>query len=72
MGKRWAGVKPAFLATTLARREMGPFRTVAQCTELPPEGSHTLKYQHNYTKNTCTYTPKSQGPWAGWIIKSCS
>lgn len=41
MGKRWAGVKPAFLATTPAGREMGPFRTVARCTEPPPEGSHT-------------------------------
>lgn len=41
MGKRWAGVKPAFLATTPARREMGPFRTVARRTGPPPEGSHT-------------------------------
>lgn len=52
MGKRWVGVKPAFLATTLAQREMDPFRTAAQArTELPPESSHThtLKRLPNHT-----------------------
>ncbi|KAK5869356.1 hypothetical protein PBY51_024079 [Eleginops maclovinus] len=29
-GKRLVGVKPAFLATTLAQREMDPFRTTGK------------------------------------------
>lgn len=75
-GKRWVGVKPAFLATALAHRETDPFRTdrgtdtVYRAAYRMFTHTHTLRCQHECTHNTHIYTPRSQGLGACWIITS--
>lgn len=73
MGKQRAGVKLAFLAIALARDgSLQDCGTVYRAASKRHARTHTGKYQHNLTKNTSIYPPKSLGPWAGWMIKSCS
>ncbi|TNN77914.1 hypothetical protein EYF80_011837 [Liparis tanakae] len=71
MEKRWVGVKPAFLATTLAQQEMDPFRTDSQARtglsmELLPDSSHIFKGLHDHKASL----PSSRPINTAWVSSS--
>lgn len=71
-GKRWVGVKLAFLATTLAQCKEDLFRIEAHC-EVPPGSCHTHSSVKTIKpKATLMCSLKSQGTWEHYIILCCS